>query len=95
MLVSTETFIPRRPSLKLRFRLSLRWSTAFSACQHAGPLAAIDALGEAVYHFHAKDTFLNASVQATTSRLQSGSIVNIAAPSWSYIKLCYGHGESC
>ena len=60
----------------------------------ADPLAAIDALGDAVYHVHAKDTFLNAPVQATTSLLENGSLVNIAARSWSYITLGYGHGES-
>lgn len=59
----------------------------------ADPLIAAEALGEAVYHVHAKDTFLNAPVQATTSLLENGSLMNIPARSWSYITLGFGHGE--
>ena len=59
----------------------------------ADPLAAAEALGEAVYHVHAKDTLLNAPVQATTSLLENGSLMNIPARSWSYITLGFGHGE--
>ncbi|MBY6163612.1 sugar phosphate isomerase/epimerase [Mameliella alba] len=59
----------------------------------ADPLIAAEALGEAVYHVHAKDTFLNAPVQATTSLLENGSLMDIPARSWSYITLGFGHGE--
>ena len=59
----------------------------------ADPLAAAQALGDAVYHVHAKDTMLNAPVQATTSLLENGSLIDIAARSWSYITLGFGHGE--
>jgi sugar phosphate isomerase/epimerase len=59
----------------------------------ADPLVAAEALGEAVYHVHAKDTFLNAPVQATTSLLENGSLMDIPARSWSYITLGFGHGE--
>ena len=59
----------------------------------ADPLIAAEALGEAIYHVHAKDTFLNASVQATTSLLENGSLMDIPARSWSYITLGFGHGE--
>lgn len=59
----------------------------------ADPLAAVDALGTAVHHVHAKDTSLNASVQATTSLLENGSLMDVAARSWSYITLGFGHGE--
>jgi len=60
----------------------------------ADPIAAIDALGSAIYHVHAKDTFLNTPVQGTSSLLENGSLMNIAARSWSYITLGYGHSES-
>ena len=60
----------------------------------ADPLAAIDALGPAVYHVHAKDTLLNAPVQAVTSLLENGSLTDIPARAWSYITLGYGHGET-
>ena len=59
----------------------------------ADPLVAAEALGKAVYHVHAKDTLLNAPVQATTSLLENGSLMNIPARSWSYITLGFGHGE--
>ncbi|WGV18252.1 sugar phosphate isomerase/epimerase family protein [Fuscovulum ytuae] len=59
----------------------------------ADPLIAAEALGDAVYHVHAKDTFLNAPRQATTSLLENGSLMDIPARSWSYITLGFGHGE--
>jgi len=59
----------------------------------ADPLTAADALGEAVYHVHAKDTMLNAPVQATTSLLENGGQANVPSRSWSYVTLGYGHGE--
>ena len=59
----------------------------------ADPLIAAEKLGSAVYHVHAKDTFLNSPVQATTSLLENGSLMDIPARSWSYITLGFGHGE--
>lgn len=59
----------------------------------ADPLVAAEALGDAIYHVHAKDTFLNGPVQATTSLLENGSLMDIPARSWSYITLGFGHGE--
>lgn len=59
----------------------------------ADPLVAAEALGEAIYHVHAKDTFLNGPKQAVTSLLENGSLMDIPARSWSYITLGFGHGE--
>jgi sugar phosphate isomerase/epimerase len=59
----------------------------------ADPLAAVDALSEAIFHVHAKDTFVNRPKQATTSLLENGSLMDISARSWSYITLGFGHGE--
>ena len=59
----------------------------------ADPLAAATKLGDAIYHVHAKDTLLNTPVQATTSLLENGSLMDIPARSWSYITLGFGHGE--
>lgn len=59
----------------------------------ADPLIAAEALGDAIYHVHAKDTFLNAPKQATTSLLENGSLMDIPARSWSYITVGFGHGE--
>lgn len=60
----------------------------------ADPLAAVDALGGAIHHVHAKDTMLNTPVQATTSLLENGGLADVAARSWSYITLGYGHGDT-
>ncbi|MCD1266997.1 TIM barrel protein [Shinella sp. AETb1-6] len=60
----------------------------------ADPLVAAEALGEAIFHVHAKDTMLNAPVQATTSLLENGSLMNIPTRSWSYVTLGFGHGET-
>ncbi len=59
----------------------------------ADPLVAVEALGPALLHVHAKDTLLNGPVQATTSLLENGSLMDIPARSWSYITLGFGHGE--
>jgi len=59
----------------------------------ADPLAAADALGPAIFHVHAKDTFLNPLKQATTSLLENGSLSDVAARSWSYTTIGFGHGE--
>lgn len=60
----------------------------------ADPLAATEALGDALYHVHAKDTFLNAPLQATTGLLETGGLMDIKARSWSYVTLGFGHGEA-
>ena len=60
----------------------------------ADPLAAAGALGTAIHHVHAKDTFLNTPVQATRSLLENGSLTDIPARAWSYITLGFGHGEA-
>ena len=59
----------------------------------ADPLVAATSLGDALYHVHAKDAWLNAPVQATTGLLEHGSLMNIPARSWSYVTLGFGHGE--
>jgi sugar phosphate isomerase/epimerase len=59
----------------------------------ADPLAAIDALGEAIYHVHAKDTSINKPALDLTSRLETIPHENVKDRSWNYITLGYGHDE--
>lgn len=59
----------------------------------ADPIAAVDALSDAIHHVHAKDTFINHAVCATRSLLENGPTVDVPARSWNYITLGYGHGE--
>ncbi|GBQ94386.1 sugar phosphate isomerase/epimerase family protein [Asaia lannensis] len=57
----------------------------------ADPLAAIDALGEAISHVHAKDAGFNAPKQAVTSSLENGPLGLPSDRAWSYLTLGYGH----
>jgi sugar phosphate isomerase/epimerase len=59
----------------------------------ADPLAAIDALGDAIHHVHAKDTYLNDGVLNLTGRLETIAHGNVKDRAWSYITLGIGHGE--
>jgi sugar phosphate isomerase/epimerase len=59
----------------------------------ADPLVAIDALGDAIYHVHAKDTFMNKPALDLTGRLETIPHENVKDRSWSYITLGYGHDE--
>ncbi|MFT7650072.1 MAG: sugar phosphate isomerase/epimerase [Candidatus Poriferisodalaceae bacterium] len=57
------------------------------------PIASIDFLGDAIHHVHAKDTFINTSKMATTTRLENGPLDALADRSWWHVTLGYGHSE--
>lgn len=57
------------------------------------PLQAIDLLGEATFHVHAKDTYINPAQVGTRTLLENGSLSDLAARSWWYVTLGYGHDE--
>ena len=59
----------------------------------ADPLAAIDALGDAIHHVHAKDTAFNEGALNLTGRLETAGHENVKSRAWNYITLGYGHGE--
>jgi sugar phosphate isomerase/epimerase len=59
----------------------------------ADPLAAIDALGDAILHVHAKDTYVNRAVELLTGRLETIDHAKVTQRAWNYITLGYGHGE--
>jgi sugar phosphate isomerase/epimerase len=59
----------------------------------ADPLVAIDALGDAIHHVHAKDTYLNPAALNLTGRLETLGHEHVKDRAWSYITLGYGHGE--
>jgi sugar phosphate isomerase/epimerase len=63
----------------------------------ADPIATIGALGDAIYHVHAKDTRIEPAV-ALRSRLETSP--DVAERSWNYVTLGHGHdaafwGEFC
>jgi sugar phosphate isomerase/epimerase len=59
----------------------------------ADPLAAVDALGDAIHHVHAKDTYLNPSTMNLTGRLETLGHERVKDRAWTYITLGYGHDE--
>ena len=59
----------------------------------ADPLAAIDALGDAIHHVHAKDTSINVTAADLTGRLETLGHDRVKERAWNYITLGYGHGE--
>lgn len=59
----------------------------------ADPIAAIEALGPAIFHVHAKDTRIDPRNLALNSRLETRPSVQARERSWNYVTLGYGHGE--
>ena len=59
----------------------------------ADPVAAVEALGPAIFHVHAKDTRIDPHNAALNSRLETRPNAEAAARSWNYVTLGYGHGD--
>jgi sugar phosphate isomerase/epimerase len=57
----------------------------------ADPLAAIRALGDAIYHVHAKDTRIDPITSGVNSRIDTKPVDRLRERSWSYVTLGYGH----
>lgn len=57
----------------------------------ADPLAAIRALGTAIYHVHAKDTRIDPAIASVDSVLDTTPNDRLAERAWSYVTLGYGH----
>ncbi len=60
----------------------------------ADPLAAVRALGPAIYHVHAKDTRMDAANAAVNSAIDTTPMADLAHRSWGYVTLGFGHGDS-
>ena len=61
---------------------------------NADPLAAVRALGKAIYYVHAKDTRVEPVPAGIDGTLETRAGHRIAERSWNYITLGYGHGET-
>jgi len=57
----------------------------------ADPLAATRALGDAIYHVHAKDTRIDPVTSGVNSRIDTKPVDRLRERSWSYVTLGYGH----
>ncbi|MEO9191060.1 MAG: sugar phosphate isomerase/epimerase [Acetobacteraceae bacterium] len=60
----------------------------------ADPLAAISALGEAIYHVHAKDTRIDPANASVDGLIDVGPMGDVGARAWSYVTLGDGHGAA-
>ncbi|MCW3475337.1 sugar phosphate isomerase/epimerase family protein [Limobrevibacterium gyesilva] len=60
----------------------------------ADPLAAIRALGDAIYHVHAKDTRIDTANAAVNSLIDTTPMDRLRDRAWGYVTLGFGHGES-
>jgi sugar phosphate isomerase/epimerase len=60
----------------------------------ADPIAAVRALGGAIYHVHAKDTRIDAANAAVNSLIDTTPMAELGARAWGYVTLGFGHGES-
>jgi sugar phosphate isomerase/epimerase len=60
----------------------------------ADPIAAVRALGPAIYHVHAKDTRMEAQVAEVNSPLDTIPAERWRERAWNYVTLGYGHGEA-
>lgn len=60
----------------------------------ADPIAAVDALGDAVYHSHAKDTYVDRANAARRTVLENGPLDDVSDRAWWHITLGYGHAEA-
>jgi sugar phosphate isomerase/epimerase len=60
----------------------------------ADPIAAVRALGKAIYYVHAKDTRVDPLIAGVNSPLETIIADNWRERSWNYVTLGYGHGEA-
>jgi sugar phosphate isomerase/epimerase len=59
----------------------------------ADPLAAIRALGDSIYYVHAKDARIETIPAGIDGVLETAPSDQVAARSWNYVTLGFGHGE--
>jgi sugar phosphate isomerase/epimerase len=60
----------------------------------ADPIAAVRALGDSIYHVHAKDTRVDPGVAAVNGVIETTPGDRFQTRAWNYITLGYGHGEA-
>jgi sugar phosphate isomerase/epimerase len=60
----------------------------------ADPIAAIERLGDTIYHVHAKDTRIDASNAAVNSLIDTTPLADLRHRSWAYVTLGHGHPAS-
>jgi sugar phosphate isomerase/epimerase len=57
------------------------------------PLSAVRVLSEAIFYVHAKDTRIDPANAGPNTCIETRTNDQVAARSWNYVTLGYGHGE--
>ncbi|MCB9452845.1 MAG: sugar phosphate isomerase/epimerase [Anaerolineaceae bacterium] len=58
------------------------------------PLRAINIMGDAIYHVHAKDTRIDPTISEINTLIETTPNERVAERAWNYVTLGYGHPES-
>jgi Sugar phosphate isomerases/epimerases len=90
-------FMVYNPSSLLRLRSSVgesigaNFDPSHLVWQGIDIVAAIRSLREAIFHFHAKDTFIDPLNCAVNGVLDTGSLAELSSRSWYFRTIGYGH----
>ncbi|MFV0255535.1 MAG: sugar phosphate isomerase/epimerase family protein [Erysipelotrichaceae bacterium] len=74
-------------------RLGVNFDPSHLFWQQIDPLAAIKELKDCMYHFHAKDTYLDQQNIKINGVLDTGSYGNLLERSWYFKTVGYGHDQ--
>lgn len=74
-------------------RLGVNFDPSHLFWQQIDPLAAIKELKDCIYHFHAKDTYLDQQNIKVNGVLDTGSYGNLLERSWYFKTVGYGHDQ--
>lgn len=91
VVYNTETILRLRSECGERIGANFDPSHYF--WQGMDPVTSIKALGEALFHFHAKDTRIDPQNSSLNGVLDTKSYRDIANRSWVFRTVGYGHGE--
>ncbi len=93
LVYHTDSMLRLRAAVGERVGANLDPSHLF--WQGADPIEVIRTLGRAncIYHFHAKDTYIDAANTARTGSLDTKHYGDILDRSWTFRTVGYGHGE--
>lgn len=92
-------FVVYNPSTLLRLRgavgpvIGANYDPSHLYWQGIDPVASIRALGKAIHHVHAKDTYLDQANIAVNGVLDTGSYADLANRSWTFRTVGFGHDQ--
>jgi sugar phosphate isomerase/epimerase len=92
-------FVIYNPATLLRLRqavgpvIGANYDPSHLYWQGIDPVASIRALGSAIHHVHAKDTYLDSANIAVNGVLDTGSYADLAHRSWTFRTVGYGHDQ--